>query len=144
MSWWTCRRSAKLRAGQTASMGSSWCGQTVIVGSAVISETHQVAIYMAGSLETAYQVIRDFCYLNGSCFAITPCKYIYTGGEEDGFQVNLINYPRFPTTARNMQTQAEVLARRLMTAGNQRSCTIVNPEETTFIEQKPPGRREAK
>lgn len=57
--------------------------------------THQVTIWMAGDLATARRVCRKHCHGEGACFTVTPSKFIYTGGEEDGFAIGLVNYPGF-------------------------------------------------
>jgi ferredoxin len=101
--------------------------------------THRVSIYMAGDLVTAHRVLRDFCYGIGACFTITPTKFIYTGGEEDGFVVGLVNYPRFPSELRDLQSRAVQLGGMLMAACNQRTALIVGDESTDWLVREPPG-----
>lgn len=101
--------------------------------------THQVTIWMAGDIATAHRVIRDFCYAEGACFTVTPSKFIYTGGEEDGFAIGLVNYPRFPSSAAWLFERAEELARKLLPACNQRTCLLVGSVETKWIVSEPPG-----
>lgn len=101
--------------------------------------THRVQIYMAGDVETAHRVIREWCYQTGACFTVTPTKYIYTGGEESGFVVGLINYPRFRSTRDELALTAYNLALKLMPACNQRSCTVVDDVESRWITLDPPG-----
>ena len=94
---------------------------------------------MAGDLATAHRVCREFCYQEGSCFTVTPSKFIYTGGEEDGFVIGLVNYPRFPSEPGVLQTRAEALAEKLLPACNQRTCLLVGTLETKWIVVEPPG-----
>ena len=101
--------------------------------------TRQVTIWMAGDLTTAHSAVRDFCYAEGACFTVTPSKFFYTGGEEDGFSIGLVNYPRFPSAPEELWERAETLARRLLPACNQRSCLLVGSTETKWIVVEPPG-----
>ena len=48
------------------------------------------------AIETECQII---CNRVGLCVTVTPTKYIYTGGCENGAIVGLINYPIFPGSA---------------------------------------------
>lgn len=91
---------------------------------AASAPTHGARLWMAGDYEQAKQAIRMFCSKEGACFAITPMDYIYSGGEESGFVVNLINYPRFETDPKNLVTKIERLAVTLMDHLNQSSYTI--------------------
>ncbi len=94
---------------------------------------------MAGDLATAHRVVREFCYTLGACFTVTPSKFIYTGGEEDGFAINLLNYPRFPSDPENLFMRARDLAHRLMMTCNQRTCLLVGDQLTTWLILEPPG-----
>lgn len=103
--------------------------------------THQITIWMAGDLATAHRVCRDHCYAEGACFTITPSKFVYTGGEEDGFAIGLVNYPRFPTTAKELSSRAEKLAGKLLASCNQRTCLLVGTTETRWVVVEPPASR---
>ena len=101
--------------------------------------TRQVTIWMAGDLATAHRIVRAFCYTEGACFTVTPSKFIYTGGEEDGFAVGLVNYPRFPSEPADLLDRAEELARKLLVRCNQRTCLLVGTNETKWLVVEPPG-----
>lgn len=103
--------------------------------------TRQVTIWMAGDLATAQRAVRDFAFQEGSCFTCTPSKFFYTGGEEDGFAIGLVNYPRFPSTPNALISKAEALARKLLVACNQRTCLLVGSRTTKWIVVEPPGAR---
>lgn len=98
---------------------------------------------MAGDLATAHRVCREHCYEHGACFTVTPSKFIYTGGEEDGFAVGLVNYPRFPSTVADLHQRADELAQKLLRACNQRTCLLVGVGATsgitTWLVAEPPG-----
>lgn len=58
--------------------------------------SYPVSIFMAGDYNAAREICRAYCDEVGYCVTVTPTSYVYTGGEESGFIVGLINYPRFP------------------------------------------------
>ena len=95
--------------------------------------TYQIKIYLSGSIEVAKQVIREHVLENPLCVTIEPSTYIYTGGEESGYDVGLLNYPRFPTPPNELCVRAEMLAGLLLAKTFQRSALIVRPERTTWI-----------
>lgn len=70
------------------------------------SETYRVSIFMSGPIEAAKQVLRSMCLRVGLCVTIDPTLFIYTGGEEAGYVVGLLNYPRFPATPAEIDARA--------------------------------------
>lgn len=95
-----------------------------------VCETFWAKIYIAGSLEVAKQVCRKHCMDVGLCVTIEPTSYIYTGGEEAGVVVGLINYPRFRTTSIDLYTKAFELARKLREELCQTSFTVMTDKKT--------------
>lgn len=89
-------------------------------------------IFIAGDIEQAKQVCRQYCFEIGLCVTVEPVAYIYTGGEEAGIRVGLINYPRFPSEEKRLSELAEALANLLLQRLYQHSYTIVGPTETSF------------
>lgn len=59
-------------------------------------KTYWVRLYLSGPIESAKQLLRKECGQKGLCVTVEPTSYIYTGGEESGYVVGLIQYPRFP------------------------------------------------
>jgi ferredoxin len=59
------------------------------------------------NIEDAYKICQDYCDTVGLCVTVTPTKYIYKNGEEDGIIIGLINYPRFPSTPFDIETTAQ-------------------------------------
>jgi hypothetical protein len=98
--------------------------------------TYWVKIYMSGPYDVAAQVIRKYCKEVGLCVTIDRTKFIYTGGEEDGFVVGLINYPRFPKSELEIYKQAETLAIKLLQALHQDSYLVMNPETTYWYTER--------
>ena len=94
------------------------------------TETFWVRIYIAGDIEQAKQVCREECMAEGLCVTVSPASYIYTGGEESGIVIGLINYPRFPSSPDRIVRRARVLAETLMKRLCQRSFSLMTPQET--------------
>lgn len=95
-----------------------------------------VKIYIAGPIEVAKQIIRRECLVEGLCVTIEPTLYIYSGGEEQGYVVGLINYPRFPKTPKEILDRAEEIGTILLNETFQQSFTIVTPEESLFVSKR--------
>ncbi|WP_211104312.1 hypothetical protein [Chromobacterium haemolyticum] len=103
------------------------------------TQTHWAKIFMAGDIAIAKQTIRQFCMQKGLCVTVQPADYIYTGGEEAGFIVGLINYPRFPSTPEKIDSTAHALASDLMHVCCQHSYTIMTPQETNWFSRRDYG-----
>lgn len=99
--------------------------------------TIRFEIFMAGELAHAKRVCREYCITVGLCVTIEPVDYIYTGGEEAGFRIGLINYPRFPTTEEALGEKAVTLAKDLMHRLCQQSFSIVGPRTTEWFSCRP-------
>lgn len=95
--------------------------------------TYQIKIYLSGPIETAKQIIREHLLTHPLCVTIEPTLFIYTGGEESGYVVGLLNYPRFPNAPNELAVRAGILAELLLNKTFQRSALIVTPENTTWI-----------
>lgn len=99
--------------------------------------TIRVDIFIAGDLEQAKQVCREWCMDQGACVTVAPASYIYTGGEEAGVRIGFINYPRFPSDVEAITAKAEKLADLLMHRLCQHSYSIVGPETTRWYSRRP-------
>lgn len=98
--------------------------------------TIRVDIFIAGDLAQAKQICRQFCFDVGLCVTVEPVAYIYTGGEEAGVRVGLINYPRFPAPAEEILAKAQTLADALMVGLCQHSYSIVGPDQTEWFSRR--------
>lgn len=94
-------------------------------------KTYTAIIFIAGDYLQAKQVCREFCR-RGLCVTIEPTCYIYTGGEESGVRVGLINYPRFPSDEATIIKTALELAELLRQKLCQQSYSIVTPTKTIW------------
>ena len=70
--------------------------------------------------------------VEGLCVTVTPTEYIYTGGQESGVIVELINYPRFPSHPQEIYEHAIDLAEELRAECCQQSYTIMMPDHTYY------------
>lgn len=93
-------------------------------------------IFIAGDVDQAKQVCREYCFEVGLCVTVEPVAYIYTGGEEAGVRVGLINYPRFPAETEAIRETAHNLAGLLMHRMCQHSYSVVGPEQTDWFSRR--------
>jgi hypothetical protein len=93
-------------------------------------KTYWARIYIAGDVAHAKKIIRKYVWEEGLCVTVTPLDYIYTGGEEAGIMVELINYPRFPAKSSKITETAVDLGMTLMHKLYQRSFSVVTPDDT--------------
>lgn len=98
--------------------------------------THWARIYMAGPVQEAERICRDFCLEVGLCVTVTPTSYIYTGGQEAGFVVGFINYPRFPASADEIDAKAEALGTRLLVGLAQLSFSVETAQRTRWFSRR--------
>jgi len=98
--------------------------------------TYQIRLYLSGPIEVAKQVIREHVLEHPLCVTVEPTTFIYTGGEEQGYIVGLLNYPRFPTAPNELNVRAQVLAELLLARTFQHSALIVTPTETEWITKR--------
>lgn len=99
--------------------------------------TFWARLHLAGDIEVAKQVCREDCFREGLCVTVEPCDYIYTGGQEAGYVVGLINYPRFPATPDAITARAKALAIALMERGFQHSALVMTPDATEWMTRRP-------
>jgi hypothetical protein len=85
-------------------------------------------------------VIQEECqeYVDhvGLAVTITPTEFRYTHGHEPGVIIGLINYPRFPSTPRDIKQRAVELALHLMMNAGQHRVTVLCSDETIMLEQE--------
>lgn len=100
--------------------------------------TYTATIYVAGNVWEAETICRDYCDEVGFCVNVSETNYLYTGGEEAGVAVGLINYARFPATPDAIFAHAEALALRLLDGLHQDSFSIVATDKTVFVSRRDP------
>lgn len=103
---------------------------------AKVAQTHVVRLYLSGPIEVAKQTIRAACLAEGLCVTVEPTLFIYTGGEEAGYVVGLLNYPRFPKEPAELQRRAVDLMHQLLEATYQHSALMVTPTQTLWVTKR--------
>lgn len=98
--------------------------------------SYPVSIFIAGRAMEAETICLDYCDRVGLCVTVTETTYCFTGGEEAGVIIGLINYPRFPSTPEAIWAHAETLAERLRQEAGQDSYTIQAPDKTVWFSHR--------
>lgn len=98
--------------------------------------TYQIRLYLSGPIEVAKQVIREHVLAHPQCVTVEPTTFLYTGGEEQGYVVGLLNYPRFPSTQEDLCEYAMTLARLLLDRTFQHSALVVGSGSTVWITKR--------
>lgn len=99
----------------------------------VETASYPVQIFIAGSAWEAETICRDYCDDVGFCVTVTETNYVYTGGEEAGVIVGLINYGRFPSEPAAIFAHAEAITLKLIEGLKQESASIQAPDKTVWI-----------
>ena len=84
-----------------------------------------------------YKFLQEYCDKVGLCVTVTPTRFVYTNGVEDGVAVGLINYPRFPSLMEDIEWHATTLASELMLSMKQLGVSVVFPDDTIWIHRDP-------
>lgn len=71
----------------------------------------------------------------GLCVSMTPTKFLFTGGSEQGAKITLIHYPRFPTNNAAITSLALGIAKDLKALCKQERVSIVCSDETYMLEE---------
>ena len=85
------------------------------------------------TLREAIDACGEYVDAVGLCVTVEEVVYKYVSGEETGVRVGLINYPRFPTSPKNIRTRAKHLALKLKDRFKQNRVTVVFPDYTTML-----------
>lgn len=86
------------------------------------------------SLAEVEEVCQKYCDEVKTAVTITPTKFIYVGGSEQGCLIGFINYPRFPDKEPAIKNKAIALAKILKTRFNQYRISVVCTDKTYLIE----------
>lgn len=95
--------------------------------------TYWVKLYLSGPIEQAKLILRRECLTEGLCVTVEPTTFIYTGGEESGYVVGLINYPRFPSNPASIRERAMQLASMLLAETYQHSALVMDTVATEWL-----------
>lgn len=98
-----------------------------------IEQTYWAKIYIAGDYDKARDICRQYCQKVGLAVNVIANSYIYTGGEENGVIVEILNYPRFPATWDDINEKAYDLGIELRQGLCQDSFMLVTPQDTLWV-----------
>jgi len=101
------------------------------------AQSYPISIFMAGDISRAVECCRAYCDEMGFCVTVTPTTYVYTSGQEAGFIVGLINYPRFPSRPDELLDRAVEVAEKLRDELHQDSFSIQTPTDTHWFSRRP-------
>jgi hypothetical protein len=110
-----------------------------------IEETYTAFIYVGfrerdsgigHTLIEAESICQEFCDKIGLCVTVTPTKFIYTNGREDGCVIGFINYPRFPDKPEHIKDLAVSLGKIFLDRFKQYKVSIVCSNKTYMIESE--------
>lgn len=99
-------------------------------------KTFYVEICCAGSYEKAIEICQNYCDEIGLCVTIEKCIYVYTGGNEEGIKVRLVQYPRFPKKEEEILLLAQHLTFELIQGLEQKTALLITPTETIWYNDK--------
>lgn len=85
------------------------------------------------SITAVEDICQEFCDDIELCVTVTPTKYIYTDGFEQGAIVGIFNLPRFPKSAKTLENRALLLATELMIKLEKERITIDFPKHTIML-----------
>jgi hypothetical protein len=97
------------------------------------TSSYPVQIWLAGDHAKAIELCRAYCDETGFCVTVTPTTYVYTGGQDAGVCIGLINYGRFPSEPAAIFARAKELAKRLIAGLRQESASIQALDKTLWI-----------
>lgn len=92
--------------------------------------------FVTHSLKECEDICQEYCDAVGLCVTVTPTKYIYTKGNEQGAIIGLIQYPRFPCSELDIIAHAKTLGEILLIRLGQYRVTINLPDEVLMLTNK--------
>lgn len=110
---------------------------------AKIVETYQVTIALGlkegytgkqHTLDNITEFVLRFCTDNKLGVTITPTRFVYVNGWEDGVLIGIINYPRFPKPILEIKQTAISLAMKCMRRFKQHRVSVITPNKTIMLE----------
>lgn len=99
-------------------------------------DSYWCKIYIAGDYNQILSLCRQFCFDFPFCVTVSRVAYVYQGGLEDGVEVGLINYARFPSEPSKLVEIATKLANKILESQAQWSYTIMTPDKSIWFSRK--------
>jgi hypothetical protein len=85
------------------------------------------------TIEEVYLAVQEYCNEFSFAVTVTPTKYIYKNGNEDGVMIGLINYPRFPSDADTILLRAIAIGDILKKKFKQQRYSIMCKDKTYML-----------
>jgi hypothetical protein len=85
------------------------------------------------SYDEAKQILQEYCNTNPLCVTLKQIEYIYKDGNEIGFEIGLINYPRFPSTPEEITNRALEIGNIFRNNFNQLKVSVICNDKTYMI-----------
>jgi len=82
------------------------------------------------------RVVDQYCDEVGLCVTVTKTAFRYSGGEEPGMIIELINYPRSPRESHEILKTACDLAKKLKIRFDQNRISVMTPDATIMFGEK--------
>lgn len=86
------------------------------------------------SIKKVEKLCQNYVNNIGLCVTLTPTKFIYKNGNENGVIIGLISYPRFPSKQKDILNKAIELSKVLIKELKQHRITITTPKESIMLE----------
>jgi hypothetical protein len=83
----------------------------------------------------AQEILQKYCNEISYCVTLKQIEFIYKNGNEIGFEIGLINYPRFPATSEEITQKSLDLAKIFRKEFNQYKVSVVCSDKTYMIEE---------
>lgn len=98
-------------------------------------QTFRITLHVAGDLAVIRQACREFTTQQGTlCVTVKPETFVYPHGAEQGAEIGLLIYPRFPDKSREeLWRQAVALLMLLIERGCQRSGLACGDDVTKWF-----------
>lgn len=88
------------------------------------------------SIKEVIKICRKYTDKLGWCITVTPTYFVYKNGDEEGFSIGIINYPRFPLSQKELKKRTFELANILLKHFRQYRISIVFKDKTIILSEK--------
>jgi hypothetical protein len=88
------------------------------------------------TIDEVENICQEFVNDVKDCVTVTPTKFKYVNGGENGAVIGWISYPRFPRKRKEIRKRALFLAEKLMNELNQYRVTVTTPFKSYMLENK--------
>lgn len=86
------------------------------------------------SIDELKNLLQKYVNEKSYCVTITKTNFIYKNGGEKGAIIGLINYPRFPSTKKEIKRKAEEIAKLCKDKYKQNRVSIEYQDRTIMLE----------